>query len=101
MHRNDEILFNFIGSENSTRQALGEVEDFFKSVNEIKRKEIEAPFHYICNTELVIIPEEPVSTDQLYDLNNTYRNKIGNSSTCKQCASYHSQPFRLFARQNN
>lgn len=59
-------------------QTLTEVDDFFKNINEIKRRRIEAPFQYISKAKLVVIPEEPMQIDSLYNLNNAYRNKNGN-----------------------
>lgn len=73
------LQFYFNG--NFSSQTLNEVDDFFKNINEIKRRRIEAPFQYISKAKLVVIPDEPVQIDSLYNLNNAYRNKNGNWCT--------------------
>lgn len=56
---------------------MNELADFFKSINEIRRHRIEVPIQFITKASLVTIPDEPVTIDELYDLNNEYRQQIG------------------------
>ncbi|KAG4073253.1 hypothetical protein HA402_008599 [Bradysia odoriphaga] len=57
-------------------KVIHEVADFFTAISETKRRKIDASLHYISNAELVIIPDEPVPIENLYNLNNDYRSKI-------------------------
>lgn len=69
-------------------QKITEVADFLNGIKEIKRRRIDASFHSISKLKLVIIPDVPVKTEHLYDLNNTFRNKIGKKKF-KLNQSYH------------
>lgn len=72
---------------------MDEATDFIKQVEDIKHGRIEDMYQAIIITDLVYLPDEPVSANELVDLNNAHRMQFGRYIQIISC-----EFFRLFRR---